>query len=144
MAGGVLLATLVLLIAALILRRRWARKKAMSSVNKIELPGHSGVLGVGTPDDDHTGSLSIRGRGDIIWSRGWHTAASSGGGDSAKQAEMEAQTALLPQYADTGVVTARCGVPPPEYAELLNHHNQVTNPNSSGYRNQIKTEPCYD
>lgn len=96
----------------------------MSSVNKIELPGHNGVLGVGTPDDDHTGSLTVRGRGDIIWTRGWHTATSSGG-ESAKQAEMEAQAALLPQYADGGVAAGRCGVPPPEYAELLNHHNKV-------------------
>lgn len=106
--GGVVLTTLVLVIAALVIRRRWVRKKAMSSVSKVEPPG----------DDHSTLNGQVRGR-DIIWSRGWHSAASG----AVKEAEMEAQTTLLPQYADAAI--ARCGMPPPEYAELLNHHNQV-------------------
>ena len=125
--GGVLLAMLVLLIAALVIRRRWARNKAMSSVSKVEPPGLGGAGGGlgGAGADDHSGSLSVQVRGrDIIWSRGWHSAANGSVGDSLKQAEMEAQAALLPQYADTGVAT-RCGLPPPEYAELSNNHNQV-------------------
>ena len=115
--GGVLLTMLVLLIAALIVRRRWARKKALSSVQKA---------GEHPSCDDHHSQVG-RGR-DLIWSRGWHTGATAP--SNVKEAELEAQTSLLgPQYANSMTRGVGCGVPPPEYAELLNHNNQEQQPN---------------
>ena len=110
--GGVLLTMLVLLVAALLVRRRWARKKALSTAAKTGVVGDLTAplnCGSGAGAEDAAGRL---------WSRGWHSHAATTN-LAGKEAELE--TSLLPQYANS---MAR-GVPPPEYAELLNHCNQV-------------------
>lgn len=113
--GGVLLATLILLIGALVLRRRWVRNKAMSSVHKVELSDGS----VGGCSDElvrHTIRSAGHGTRDLLWSRGWQSGHAHRHGTSAtttsqKEAELEASKALLPH-----------GAPPPEYAELMVQH----------------------
>ena len=114
--GGVLLATLILLVAALILRRRWVRNKAISSVQKVELSDGSGG---GCSDElmRHSIRSASHGTRDLLWSRGWQSGHVNRNGSSVlstsqKEAELEASKALLPH-----------GAPPPEYAELLVQHN---------------------
>jgi len=103
-----------MLVAALIVRRLWAKNKAMSSVQKVE-------LGSGGNDELHI-SHSIRSNGhgnrDLLWSRGWASGSNHSGpgarntmSTSQKEAELESQKALLPPHGA-----------PPEYAELLNQH----------------------
>ena len=120
--GGVLLATLCLLVAALVIRRRWVRNKAMSSVQKVELGGGSG----GLVDSNllHSVCNGSGGTRDLLWSRGWHSGSTghhhSRSGTSQKEAELEAQTSLLPQQPQQ---YGSSGIAPPEYAELLNQHS---------------------
>lgn len=120
--GGVLLATLCLLVAALVFRRRWVRNKAMSSVQKVE-------LGNGTDGNLlHSVCSGSGGARDLLWSRGWHSGntgnhhPSRSGTVSAsqKEAELEAQASLLPQQPQQ---YGSSGIAPPEYAELLNQHS---------------------
>ncbi|KZS20672.1 putative Roundabout 2 [Daphnia magna] len=120
--GGVLLATLCLLVAALVIRRRWVRNKAISSVQKVELGG-------GTDGNLlHSVCSGSGGTRDLLWSRGWHSSTngthhpSRSGTVSAsqKEAELEAQASLLPQQPQQ---YGSSGIAPPEYAELLNQHS---------------------
>ena len=65
--GGVLLCTLVLLVAALVIRRRWLRNKAMttmSSVHKVELSDDTLPHGNGRRGNHHNGNNAR----DILWS----------------------------------------------------------------------------
>lgn len=121
--GGVLLATLCLLVAALIVRRRWVRNKAMSSVQKVE-------LGSGTDGNLlHSVCSGSGGARDLLWSRGWHSGSTGNHhhhpsrtgtvSASQKEAELEAQASLLPQQPQQ---YGSSGIAPPEYAELLNQH----------------------
>lgn len=113
---------LILLVAALILRRRWLRNKAMTSVQKVELGGRNN-------DELHSHSVRSGSHGtrDLIWTRAWPNSGHSHGSShrngalttSQKEAELEAQKALLPQGA------------PPEYAELLSQH--VSHPAESNH-----------
>jgi hypothetical protein len=70
--GGVLLSTLVLLVAALVIRRRWIRNKAMSTmsshVHKVELGSANGL---GDETHSHSGRRGNNNARDILWSRGW-------------------------------------------------------------------------
>lgn len=124
--GGVLLATLCLLVAALVIRRRWIRNKAMSSVQKVELGGGSGGLVDGNLL--HSVCSGSGGARDLLWSRGWHSGGtghhhhsrSGTVSTSQKEAELEAQTSLLPQQPQQ---YGSSGIAPPEYAELLNQHS---------------------
>lgn len=124
--GGVLLATLCLLVAALVIRRRWIRNKAMSSVQKVELGGGNGLGDGNLLHSMCTGSSGAR---DLLWSRGWHSGSNGGGHlgsrsatvtSSQKEAELEAQTSLLCQQSQQ---YGNSGIAPPEYAELLNQHS---------------------
>ena len=125
--GGVLLSTLVLLVAALVIRRRWIRNKAMSTmsshVHKVELGSANGLGDETLSRNGRRGNHNTR---DILWSRGWplgqpsnsahHQSRNGSVLTSQKKAELESQTSLLAQqqYSNSGA--------PPEYAELLNHH----------------------
>ena len=106
--GGLFLAALVMLIAVLMVRGRIAKKKAMTSSVQKSDPHCS--------SQDRADSVNGQVRGRDLWSRGWHSATTA---STTKEAELEVKTSLLPQYANSIV---RCGVPPPEYAELMNQN----------------------
>ena len=104
--GSILLAILCLLVAALIVRRNLAKKKALLALSKNGLYIDTNCAG-GTAG-------SVRGR-DPFCSRGWSTSIGH-----AK--ELDVQATLLPHGDGTTAVVNRPLDAQPEYAELLRHN----------------------
>lgn len=133
--GGILLAILCLLVAALVVRRNLAKRKALSALSKTDADSahcmRNGTGGANNGGGQVAGS--VRGR-DAFWSRSWSTTVTG----NNKEAEMDAQTTLLPHASPASVqMTNRPLVAPPEYAELLGHS---TNPSDHHHHLELQQQ----